>query len=171
MRFHRNTTHRVGCICLVAVLLGACGTSPKQIDRLSGPKVVDVLQGVGPNGSRKSTESVVVNNEWMVERDKGSFASDHEVYTRRSVNEIRQLFPTLPNPTIPLFVHAHPVAEPSTGEILPVPGYTTAFTLYQRVEYALPGELPPSRVNQTDQFPTDAKNGEHAPFWDTTQAK
>ena len=29
----------------------------------------------------------------------------------------------------------------ATGERVPVPGYTTAVPLYERVEYALPGEL------------------------------
>ena len=28
------------------------------------------------------------------------------------------------------------------AERVPVPGYATTFTLYERVEYALPGEVP-----------------------------
>ncbi len=158
MCYYNIPSRYVVFVYLLIASLSACGTSPKQIDRLSGPKVVDVLTGNGPNASRNIVNNVV-NRERLIKRNQGSSSTGHEAYTRTSVNEIRQLFPTLPNPTIPLFIHAHPVVEESTGEILPVPGYTTAFPLYHRVEYALPSELPASRVSQTDQIPTEASEG------------
>lgn len=57
-------------------------------------------------------------------------------YTREAGNEIKQLFPRLSNPTLILYVYPHL----SGTERYPVPGYSTAFTLYEKVEYALPGE-------------------------------
>ena len=45
-------------------------------------------------------------------------------------------FKKLPNPTIYVYVFQH-LAEDAR---VPVPGYWTAFPLYERVEYALPGE-------------------------------
>lgn len=58
-------------------------------------------------------------------------------YTRSAAAETRQLFPRLPNPDVVLYVFPH-LAGP---ERLPVPGYATAFPLYERTEYALPGDL------------------------------
>ncbi|MGH8566577.1 MAG: TIGR03751 family conjugal transfer lipoprotein [Gammaproteobacteria bacterium] len=58
-------------------------------------------------------------------------------YTREAHTEIEALFPVLPNPELLLYVYPH-LGEDGA----PVPGYATAFPLYERVEYALPGEVP-----------------------------
>ncbi len=58
-------------------------------------------------------------------------------YTREAHNEIEAVFPTLPNPQLVMYVYPH-LGEDGA----PVPGYATAFPLYERVEYALPGEAP-----------------------------
>ena len=59
-------------------------------------------------------------------------------YTRDAFNEIDILFPRLPNPTLVMYVFPHLAGETQA----PVPGYATAFPLYEQVEYALPGEIP-----------------------------
>ena len=59
-------------------------------------------------------------------------------YTREAFNEINVLFPRLPNPTLVMYVFPHLAG----GARAPVPGYTTAFPMYEQVEYALPGEVP-----------------------------
>ncbi len=59
-----------------------------------------------------------------------------EPYTRTALNEIHNLFPRLPNPDLVLYVYPHL----SGTEQAPVPGYSTVFPFYQRVQYALPGE-------------------------------
>lgn len=58
-----------------------------------------------------------------------------EGYSRSGATEIEQLFPQLPNPQVVMYVFPH-----RGGSGLPVPGYTTAFRLYDKTEYALPGE-------------------------------
>ena len=57
-------------------------------------------------------------------------------YARTAANELELLFPRLPNPDVYIYVPAHLATELR----IPVPGYTTAVPLYDRVEYALPGE-------------------------------
>jgi len=58
------------------------------------------------------------------------------LYTRTATNEIYRQFQRLPNPDLIMYVFPH-----LTGtEAVPVPGYTTVFPLYQRVQYAMPGE-------------------------------
>lgn len=61
---------------------------------------------------------------------------DAPAYTRTAANELELLFPRLPNPDVFIYVPAHLATELR----IPVPGYTTAVPLYDRVEYALPGE-------------------------------
>ena len=59
-------------------------------------------------------------------------------YTRDAFNEIDILFPRLPNPTLVMYVFPHLAGDAQA----PVPGYATAFPMYEQVEYALPGEVP-----------------------------
>ena len=58
-------------------------------------------------------------------------------YTRDAYNELNLHFPRLPNPTLVLYVYPHLAGSAR----VPVPGYATTFPLYERVEYALPGEV------------------------------
>lgn len=60
-----------------------------------------------------------------------------EPYTRHSMNETEQLFKLLPNPKVIIYVYPHL----STRDNAPIPGYTTAVSLYKSDEYALPTEL------------------------------
>lgn len=60
----------------------------------------------------------------------------YEDYTRTPSNEIRTLFPRLPNPDIEIFIYPHL----ATKNQVPVPGYTTVIPLYETVQYAMPGE-------------------------------
>ena len=59
-------------------------------------------------------------------------------YTRDAHNELETTFPRLPNPALRMYVFPHL----ATDERVPVPGYVTTFPMYERVEYALPGEVP-----------------------------
>jgi len=59
-------------------------------------------------------------------------------YTREAYNEIDTTFPRLPNPSLVMYVFPHLAGD----EPVPVPGYVTTFPMYERVEYALPGEVP-----------------------------
>lgn len=49
-------------------------------------------------------------------------------------------FPLLPNPVLFMWVHPHLAGDVHT---VPIPGYPTAFHLYEREHFALPGETPP----------------------------
>lgn len=60
-------------------------------------------------------------------------------YTRTQKNEINAQFQQLPNPSIVMYIYPH---QAGTGyNLTPVPGYSTAFPLYQHVYYAMPGEV------------------------------
>lgn len=57
-------------------------------------------------------------------------------YTRTERNELKGLFPRLPNPDLCPYTTPHLTAEKAT-----VPGYTSCFSMYEGNHYALPGEL------------------------------
>ncbi len=57
-------------------------------------------------------------------------------YTRDANNEISQTFPRLPNPELSLYVFPH-----FSRKGHPVPGYSSAYLMYEKDEYAMPGEL------------------------------
>ena len=59
-------------------------------------------------------------------------------YTRTAHREIDAVFPRLANPSLVMYVFPHLAGD----ERVPVPGYATSFPMYERVEYALPGEGP-----------------------------
>jgi hypothetical protein len=60
----------------------------------------------------------------------------YENFNRTADNEIRVLFPRLPNPDIAIYIYPHL----ATKNRVPVPGYATVIPLYEQVQYALPGE-------------------------------
>ena len=74
-------------------------------------------------------------------------------YTRSAVTEIDNLFPTLPNPILVMHVFAHL----SSTENTPVPGYATAFPMYERIEFAMPGELASRPADGADEPPIPAQ--------------
>src|SRR5262245_17767092 len=53
-----------------------------------------------------------------------------------NTQENNLLFPTLPNPQLVMYVYPH-LSQPDEA---PVPGYTTAFRLYEKDYYAVEGE-------------------------------
>lgn len=65
------------------------------------------------------------------------YANEQAAYTRTSGNEINSLFPRLPNPDLTMYVFPH-LSKKSN---LPVPGYSTVFSFYEKTEYAMPGEV------------------------------
>lgn len=66
-----------------------------------------------------------------------SDAAELTHYTRTAANEAKNLFPRLPNPDLIMYVFPHLSAS---AEPVPIPGYTTVFPFYGRVQYAQPGE-------------------------------
>jgi len=58
-------------------------------------------------------------------------------YTRDASNELDNTFRLLPNPVLVMYVFPHLSGVEGT----PVPGYTTKFSMYDKPEFALPGEV------------------------------
>lgn len=61
---------------------------------------------------------------------------DLSPFVRTALLETTGQFRRLPNPDLVMFSFPHL----ATGDQVPIPGYSTVFPLYERPEYAMPGE-------------------------------
>ena len=120
-------------ISVVAVLVTGCAKTINNKMQQGGVTSAELYR------SARSGHGESVARALDVRRVKHMIRSDarHEPYTRTSMNETEQLFKLLPNPKISIHVYPHI----STRDNAPVPGYTTAVSLYRADEYALPAEL------------------------------
>ena len=101
-----------------------------------GPKMRDVYENHDSDGSGiNSVEDARAEIGNRTGRHIYNEDTDLAGYTRHANNEINQLFPKLSNPTLIMFI------DPHLSEVgAPIPGYSTAFPMYETYQYALPGE-------------------------------
>jgi conjugative transfer region lipoprotein (TIGR03751 family) len=83
-------------------------------------------------GSRKIHESRSLLRREMQEGDVAL-----SEYVRTEKNQLQSKFRYLPNPTMYMFVAPHL----ATKDKVPVPGYVTEFKMWEKDQYALPGEV------------------------------
>ena len=153
MRWTRLTT------VLAAAALAGCASNAPSAVLAEGPRMIDLYRGTAaeaddpaPGRGSEPRERTAAGLEarcrwWLftwpcqapeaVGEEIDEAASDAVGYARTAASELELLFPRLPNPD----VYIHVLPHLATEERVPVPGYTTAVPLYERVEYALPGEL------------------------------
>ena len=141
-------------LALIAVGLAGCASNGPSSVLAEGPRMIDLYRGTPATGTESGAEERRDEAaerrcgwwlfSWPCEaREAGMEPSEQDpgpdaaAYTRTAANELELLFPRLPNPDI--YIHVLP--HLATDQRVPVPGYTTAVPLYERVEYALPGEL------------------------------
>lgn len=120
------------------LLLTGCLTSQKEaMLPQTGATMKEVydrnFQGHGTNPAEAGRRLAPLGNN----RSIGDDAADLQGYTREAFNETRLVFHRLPNPDLVMYVFPHL----SGSEGIPIPGYTTAFSFYETVQYALPGEV------------------------------
>lgn len=128
-------------VCLVAAtLMAGCSTNKEQMLPHGQNTMMDVWnQGTtGSSGSASSRQLLDARSELRRPVDVRATQPLQEsaAYTRTAQNEIYSQFKRLPNPDLVMYVFPHLAGS----DPAPVPGYTTVFPLYQRVQYAMPGE-------------------------------
>lgn len=121
----------------LASVLSACSTSQKELL----PPGDRTMQEIWQQGGGDTQHSVLESRNALqfVRPINSAFAhgAENKQYTRTAENEATNLFPRLPNPDLVMYVFPHLT---DTLEPVPVPGYTTVFPFYGRVQYAQPGE-------------------------------
>ena len=122
-------------IAWISLALGGCASTKESVLPQDGPSMKAIydahFEGMGAD------DPYVLRRE-LGTRPLGDDDVDLAGYSRSAHAELETIFPRLPNPTLVMYVFPHLAGS----ERVPVPGYATTFTLYERVEYALPGEVP-----------------------------
>ncbi|ELD0454371.1 TIGR03751 family conjugal transfer lipoprotein [Escherichia coli] len=122
-------------LVLVALLLVGCSTSKDEILPPGDGTMLDLWQNKA-SSARTTTEARSVLRRGLTDTEMATRQTLEESYTRDAQNEIQQLFPRLPNPDMVIYIYPHMAGN----EPAPVPGYSSVFSFYSRVQYALPGE-------------------------------
>jgi conjugative transfer region lipoprotein (TIGR03751 family) len=136
----RNWTS-VAIVVLAAVLAG-CATTKEQVLPHGDATMLDVWNqqtgggGDGGSAARQLLDARQVLRRPLTDADLRASSDVNAAYTRTAQNEIVRQFHRLPNPDLVMYVFPHLAGT----DPVPVPGYSTVFPFYQRVQYAMPGE-------------------------------
>ena len=134
----RNPLIPISTLGLISLVLSGCANTKEAVLPQDGPPMKAIYeQHIKEMGaSDPLTMREALGNRSVVHGD-GSLHG----YTREAYNEIDTTFPRVPNPSLVMYVFPHLAGK----ERVPVPGYVTTFPMYERAEYALPGEVPTKR--------------------------
>ncbi|QCI13489.1 TIGR03751 family conjugal transfer lipoprotein [Pseudomonas putida] len=119
---------------LLSLLLAGCTTSKDEMLPHGDHTMLDIWNSGGTVGTQQLQEARGELRRPVLDPER--LIKDQSAYTRTAANEIRAQFPRLPNPDLVMYVYPHLAGTQQA----PVPGYSTVFPLYEKVQYALPGE-------------------------------
>lgn len=129
MSRRRWTKHSV--VLTLTLLTSACSTSKDELLPHGRQTMMDVWQQ-GTSASNRQ----LIDARQALRRPLEPGQVDPNTFTRTAKNEIYSQFKRLPNPDLVMYVFPHLAGS----DPAPIPGYSTVFPLYQRVQYAMPGE-------------------------------
>jgi len=138
----KHPSTRIFALGLISLVLAGCASTKDSVLPQDGPSMKTIYEG--HMNEMNARDPQTLRHELGNRPILTGQAALHG-YTREANNEIDVLFPRLPNPTLVMYVFPHLAGETQA----PVPGYATAFPMYEQVEYALPGEVPPQPVGKS----------------------
>jgi conjugative transfer region lipoprotein (TIGR03751 family) len=128
------------------ITLSGCATSSETAALKNGPTMAQAYTAAmtgndstdGSNQSLPGLRNALGDSQPMANQTASAA-------TAQALDQVNMQFPTLPNPTLVMYVYPHF----SGNDQAPVPGYYTAFSFYTRIHYALPGEMPTQTLGGT----------------------
>ena len=138
---HRIWTNGL-TVLMVAAALAGCSTSKEKMLPHDGNTMLDIWNeetGGAARGGQSAQQLLDARQSLrrsLTQDDVNAEPTVNASYTRTAQNEIYRQFHRLPNPDLVMYVFPHLAGT----DPAPVPGYTTVFPLYQRVQYAMPSE-------------------------------
>ena len=152
---------KISCAFSVIFLAGCAGRGDIIPD--SGPKMIDIFTASSasetPSGNQGIPGSISEIELLCSELNKKSARRDclkkarernlvvgtnsqvepvlYDDFTRSEVERNRVIFKRVPNPDVIVYVVPHL----ATSSEVPIPGYVTTFPMFNKVNYALPGEI------------------------------
>jgi len=129
-------------ILISVITIGSsCATKPKEdVFPKNMPTMSEIYKE--HNNEEETDRSLEV----IKSRPTNDESNDLYGYTREAHNEHSALFPRLPNPRLVMYVYPHIAGSSDSG----IPGYSTEFSMYEKVYYALPGEILNNDNNSVD---------------------
>ncbi|MDR2015199.1 MAG: TIGR03751 family conjugal transfer lipoprotein [Azoarcus sp.] len=126
----RNSISLMAFACLAA-----CTTDKEHLLPAGSASMMDVWnrqtgEATGSLAGRRILDARLALRRPVIE------PFEAHAWSRDSANEIDAQFKRLPNPDLVMFVFPHLAGANSA----PIPGYSTVFPMYSRVQYAMPGE-------------------------------
>ena len=138
----RHLLTPLSALSLISLVLAGCASTKDAVLPQDGPSMQAIYED--HVNTMNAQDPQVIRGE-LGDRPVVTGEVALYGYTREAFNEIDVLFPRLPNPTLVMYVFPHLAG----GSRAPVPGYTTAFPMYEQVEYALPGEVPAQSAGES----------------------
>ena len=134
---HRNWINAMTAVLMAATVAG-CATNTEQLLSHDDSTMLDVWnkQTGGMQNGQAGRELLDARQALRRPLMEPLIPSSSMPYTRTAQNEVYRQFHRLPNPDLVMYVFPHWAGT----DPVPVPGYSTVFPLYQRVQYAMPGE-------------------------------
>jgi conjugative transfer region lipoprotein (TIGR03751 family) len=129
-------------VVLLAMALAGCATNKEELLTHGDQTMIDIWTqetDSTPNSRLASSHLLDARQALrrpLTEAERQATLDVQSHYTRTAQNEIYRQFRRLPNPDLVMYIFPHLAGT----DPVPVPGYSTVFPLYQRVQYALPGE-------------------------------
>ena len=131
-----NCGLKLGAYIAISLIASGCSTSKDELLPHGDSTMMDVWdQGASGSGNSMSSRQLLDARQ-NLRRPLETGETDNAKFTRTAQNEIYSQFKRLPNPDLVMYVFPHLAGS----DPAPIPGYTTVFPLYQRVQYAMPGE-------------------------------
>lgn len=127
-----HTTLKILLLISLSLLFTGCYTSKDKMFPNDGITMLEIFNGSGTAG----TNQQLIDARSVLRRSVDVPHDLQEPYTRTAINEINSQFQRLPNPDLVMYVYPHLAG----AEQAPIPGYSTVFPFYTKVQYALPGE-------------------------------
>lgn len=137
----RISISRAAVIAAMLAVAG-CGTSKEKLLPHDDTTMLDIWNAETGGSARASQSSrQLLDARQSLRRpltrsDVTAAPALNASYTRTAQNEIDRQFHRLPNPDLVIYVFPHLAGS----DPVPIPGYSTVFPLYHRVQYAMPGE-------------------------------
>jgi len=127
--------------CFFCFLLASCATAGKNALPQSGDMTMAEIykQETGLSLDNSQINAASATDKELAKARNIVLTLEQPIYTgytAAGINSVKNLFKPLPNPEIGLYVFPHLVFL--KDEAQPVPGYTTAFFLYQQNHFAIP---------------------------------
>ncbi|MGP0172677.1 TIGR03751 family conjugal transfer lipoprotein [Pseudomonas sp. NCHU5208] len=121
---------------LISLALSGCSTTSEEMLPRGDRTMMDLWNSSGRGTKQQLADAHASLRRPLTDQQVQQYPAEQEAYTRSAQNEIYNLFPRLPNPDLVMYVYPHLVGN----EPAPVPGYSTVFPFFSRVQYAMPGE-------------------------------